>query len=147
MKIESPAFRHGADIPSDHTCDGVDRSPALKWSDVPAGAQSFALIADDPDAPVGTWVHWVLYDLPADLKGIPEGAAGIPGQSGMTDFRRPGYGGPCPPQGKHRYYFKLYALDRLLELPAGATKKELLKAMEGHVLEEAVLMGTYQRKR
>lgn len=151
MHLISPAFDHGAPIPPEHTCDGSNVSPELRWDDVPEGTQSLALIADDPDAPRGTWVHWVLYDLPADAQGLP---ARIPagktiaggGTHGRNDFPELGYGGPCPPGGIHRYFFRLYALDRTLELEAGATKDRLLTAMQGHVLATAELMGTYRRR-
>ncbi len=151
LKITSAAFQEGARIPVEFTCDGPDRSPALAWSGAPAGTKSFALVCDDPDAPVGTWVHWVLYDLPGTAAGLPEG---VPkdrelrggGRQGTNDFRRIGYGGPCPPPGKpHRYFFKLYALDTTLGLAAGATKQQLLDAAKGHVLAEAQLMGTFGR--
>jgi Raf kinase inhibitor-like YbhB/YbcL family protein len=154
MKIQltSTAFAEGKDIPIGHTGQGKDISPPLTWTGMPAEAKSLALIADDPDAPVGTWVHWVLYDLPPAMTQL---AADVPksqllasgAKQGINDFRRLGYGGPMPPPGKpHRYFFKLYALDKTLDLKPGATKMELLKAMEGHVLAEGQLMGTYQRK-
>ena len=135
-----------------YTCDGNDVSPPLAWTNSPANAKSFALIADDPDAPVGTWVHWVLYDLPTGTSSLPENVAKsqyISGNAmqGLNDFQRLGYGGPCPPPGKpHRYFFKLYALDATLSLKPGLTKKDLLKAMEEHVLAQGQLMGTYQRQ-
>ncbi len=149
--LSSPAFKSGAAIPKPHTCEGADQSPALLWSGAPAGTKGFALIADDPDAPVGTWVHWVLYDLPADITELPQGvpahdtlAGGA--KHGANDFRKVGYGGPCPPPGKpHRYFFKLYALDAPTNLPPRATKAEVLRAVEGHVLGQAELMGTYRR--
>ncbi len=150
--LTSAAFADGEPIPAKYTCDGNDVSPPLQWTNAPANTRCFALIADDPDAPVGTWVHWVLYDLPADSSALPENVAktqNITGNAkqGVNDFRRLGYGGPCPPPGKpHRYFFKLYALDRVLDLKPAVTKKDLLKAMEGHVLAEGQLMGTYQRK-
>lgn len=150
IHITSPAFHEGKSIPSRYTCDGEDMSPPLEWGEVPAGTQSIALISDDPDAPMGVWVHWVLYNLPPDTRSLqedmppdeklPNGAL-----QGVTDFRRTGYGGPCPPSGTHRYYFKLYALDRKLDLGAGAAKNDLLKAMEGHILGEGMLMGVYKR--
>ena len=151
MQITSSVFQEGEAIPSKYTCDGEDVSPPLSWSRVPDGTESFALIADDPDAPGRTWVHWVIYDLPSGLTSLPEGikAAERPrvgGTHGITDFRRIGYGGPCPPSGTHRYFFKLYALDTVVDLPPGATKKKLLQAMEGHILAEAQLMGTYSRR-
>ena len=152
MQLTSTAFAEGGAIPAKHTCDAKNVSPPLKWSGVPAGAKSLALIVDDPDAPVGTWVHWVLYDLPATTTELAEdmpksqyvtGGA----KQGLNDFRRLGYGGPIPPPGKpHRYYFKLYALSKTLGLTPGATKKDVLQAMEGHVLAEGQLMGMYQRK-
>jgi Raf kinase inhibitor-like YbhB/YbcL family protein len=152
MELTSTAFAEGAPIPAKHTCDEKDLSPPLKWSGVPAGAKSLVLIADDPDAPVGTWVHWVLYDLPANTTELAEDvpksqyvAGGA--KQGQNDFRRLGYGGPCPPRGKaHRYFFKLYALDNLLDLKPGASKKEVERAMGGHILAHCELMGTYQRK-
>ncbi len=152
MKIESPAFSSAQPIPQKFSCEGPDVSPALSWSDAPQNAKSFALIADDPDAPVGTWVHWVIFNLPAQTKALPEGvpktdsAAGA--VQGRNDFGKIGYGGPCPPPGKpHRYFFKLYALDSTLDLKAGAKKPEVEKAMQGHILAQSELMGTYQRKR
>jgi len=145
MKLHSTAFADGAPIPKKHTADGADVSPPLAWSDVPAGTQSFALICDDPDAPRGTWVHWVLLDLPAQTAALPEGVRDA-GVDGRNDFGKPGYGGPAPPHGKpHRYFFKLYALDRDLKLSAGASKAQVETAMQGHVLDQAQWMGTYQR--
>ncbi len=151
IQITSAAFTEGGAIPKKHTCDGEDISPALAWSGIPSGTQSLALIADDPDAPVGTWVHWVLYNIPSTLNGLPEGVAKSPnvegiGLQGNNGFRRSGYGGPCPPKGKpHRYFFKLYALDTSLNLKAGATKADIEKAMGGHILAQGQLMGTYGR--
>jgi len=148
IKLTSSAFKEGAMIPAQYSCDGKDISPPLSWSEVPGGTKSFALICDDPDAPIGTWVHWVVYNIPNNVTSLPENVP--PNKSvmgnilqGMTDFRRIGYGGPCPPRGTHRYYFKIYALDTMLNLPAGATKRELLRAMEGHILAEGQLMGKY----
>jgi len=152
IQITSTAFADGQPIPAKYTCDSEDVSPPLQWTNVPARTKSFALIADDPDAPMGTWVHWVAYDLPANTSALPEGVAKTPtlaggAKQGMNDFRRLGYGGPCPPPGKpHRYFFKIYALDTLLNLKPGFTKKELLQATNGHVLAEGQLMGTYQRR-
>jgi len=149
--LSSAAFPPGGEIPSKYACSGADVSPALSWNDPPAGTQSFALIADDPDAPVGTWVHWVAYDLPASARQLPEGvpkteAIAGGGVQGQNDFRKTGYGGPCPPPGKpHRYYFKLYALDGKLNLKPGATKKVVEPAMEGHILAQAEVMGRFQR--
>jgi hypothetical protein len=127
-----------------YTCDGQDISPPLEWSGTPEGTQSLVLISDDPDAPVGTWVHWVLFDLPADTNSLPEGAQDL-GTDGNNSWRRPGYGGPCPPSGTHRYFFKLYALDTALNLEAGASKEQVEKAMQGHILAQGELMGKYER--
>lgn len=153
MELESPVFREGDTIPTRHTCDGEDLSPPLRWSGVPDGTRSLALVVDDPDAPAGTWVHWVLYGIPAALGELPEGVP--PGETapegvrqGRNDFRRLGWGGPCPPpNGAHRYRFELLALDAEPELDPGATKKQLLEAVEGHVLARALLTGTYRRSR
>jgi Raf kinase inhibitor-like YbhB/YbcL family protein len=154
FSLRSPAFADGAAIPVRHTCDGPDVSPPLAWSDAPAGTRSFALIMDDPDAPAGTWVHWVLYNLPAATSELPETVAKVEGldlggaRQGRNDFRHPGYGGPCPPPGPaHRYIFKLYALDAVLELRPGAKKPELEAAMQGHMLAMAQLVGTYARRK
>ena len=152
IQITSAAFADGQPIPAKYTGDGKDFSPPLQWTNAPANAKSFALIADDPDAPVGTWVHWVAYDLPATSGALPEDVAttqNLTGNAkqGLNDFRRLGYGGPCPPPGKpHRYIFKIYALDTMLGLKPDATKTDLLKAMEGHVLAQGQLIGTYQRR-
>jgi hypothetical protein len=150
MEITSTAFANDGMIPRRFTCDGEDISPPLSWKGVPPGAKSLALIADDPDAPRKTWVHWVVYNLPAASGGLPENvppertiAGG--GRQGTSDFGRVGYGGPCPPSGTHRYFFKLYALDAELGLAPGAAKEELLQAMAGHELAEAQLMGRYRR--
>jgi Raf kinase inhibitor-like YbhB/YbcL family protein len=151
MELKSSAFQNGAEIPPKYTCDANDVSPALSWDKAPAGTRVFALIADDPDAPVGTWVHWVLYDLPAETKELPEGIVAtetLPNgaKQGVNDFRKVGYGGPCPPPGSpHRYFFKLYALDAPTNLKPRATKQQLLDALKGHVLGEAELMGRYKR--
>jgi len=150
IRVESSVFTEGGLIPRKYACDGADISPPLSWSGIPEGSKSLAIIADDPDAPAGTWVHWVVYNLPTDLIGLPEN---IPkqktltsgGAQGTTDFRKVGYGGPCPPSGTHRYFFKVYALDALLDLDAGATKKELLKAMEGHIIAQGEVVGKYKR--
>lgn len=151
LEIKSSAFSESGSIPSQYTCDGKDVSPPLSWSGMPAGTKSLALICDDPDAPAGVWVHWVIYDLPPSSAGLPEGvppreevAAG--GRQGKNDFRKIGYGGPCPPSGTHRYVFTLSALDRELGLPAGATKAQLLSAMRGHVLAEGKFTGKYSRR-
>ena len=151
MELKSPAFQNGGEIPRKHTCDGGDISPALAWTDVPSRAKTFALIADDPDAPGGTWVHWVIYDLPATGKEMPEAIAAedtLPGgaKQGVNDFRKAGYGGPCPPPGRpHRYFFRLYALDMATNLKPRATKQQLLDAIKGHIVAEAELVGKYGR--
>ncbi len=151
LQLTTSAFPSQGTIPKKFTCDGSDVSPPLAWSGAPPGTRSFALIVDDPDAPVGTWVHWVLYDLPANTKELAEG---VPKQEqlsngarqGRNDFRKIGYGGPCPPPGKpHRYFFKLYALDKKLDLKAGASKAEAESAMKGHILAQAELMGRFGR--
>ncbi len=150
MKLSSPAFKDGAAIPRVHTCDDRDISPALKWEGAPQGVKSFALICDDPDAPRGTWVHWVIFNIPPDKQELPEN---LPTKDSLTDgtkqgkndFGNIGYGGPCPPGGTHRYFFKLYALDASVQLQAGCTKAQLLDAMKGHILAEAQLMATYKR--
>jgi len=151
ITLTSTAFQEGGPIPRKHTCDGSDVSPPLAWSGVPEGTKSLALICDDPDAPAGTWVHWVLYDIPATRAGLPEGVskdgvvAGV-GAQGRNDFKHIGYGGPCPPPGKpHRYFFKLYALGSELGLKSGVGKKDLVKAMRGHTLAEGRIVGTYRR--
>jgi Raf kinase inhibitor-like YbhB/YbcL family protein len=156
LVITSPAFANGGAIPLRYTCEGEDISPELRWESNPAGTKSFALIADDPDAPDPqapkiTWVHWVLYGIPADVhvlaenlgdtRGLPPGT-----KQGLNDWKRVGYGGPCPPIGTHRYFFKLYALDAVLPDLGRPTKAQLLDAMKGHVLEEAQLIGTYKKK-
>ncbi len=151
IELTSPAFEEGGTIPSKFTCVGEDVSPHLEWADVPEGTKSLALICDDPDAPIGTWVHWVIYGIPAGTMSLAEGVPadetveGVALQ-GKNDFKRIGYGGPCPPPGKpHRYFFKLYALDTELDLKPGATKKDLEKAMKDHILARGQLMGTFQR--
>jgi Raf kinase inhibitor-like YbhB/YbcL family protein len=151
MILESSAFKPGEAIPAKYTCDGEDLSPPLSWSAMPANARSLALTAVDPDAPRGTWVHWVAWNIPANThtlsEGFPkEGTSSTQIKQGMTDFKRPGYGGPCPPSGTHRYFFTLYALDTVLNLPPQTTKSELQEAMKGHIVDQAELMGTYQRK-
>ena len=151
IKIKSPVFVPGGKIPGKYTCDGMDISPPLVWTSGPEGTKTFALICDDPDAPMGTWVHWVLFNLSADIIELrenvqPERELERGAKQGMNDFRKIGYGGPCPPGGTHRYYFKLYALDTEINLEAGATKSELLKAMEDHILAEGQLMGRYERR-
>ena len=154
LAIGSPVFDNLGEIPRRYTCEGEDVSPPLTWSGVPEGTRSFALIVDDPDAPDPlapkmTWVHWVLYNLPADVHGLPEAVTETalpPGTGqGLNDWKRTGYGGPCPPVGRHRYFFKLYALDRVLPDLGTPTKPALLEAMAGHVLAQAQLMGTYEK--
>jgi len=153
--LRSTSFVHGAEIPARHTCEGKDLSPALLWTDLPAGTQSLALIVDDPDAPdparpLRTYVHWVLYDIPATASGLPEGVtrAELPRGTleGLNDWKRMGYGGPCPRIGRHRYFHKLYALDAVLPDLHSPAKAVIVAAMEGHVLAGAELMGTYQKK-
>ena len=153
IEVSSPAFAEGGPIPGKYTCEGEDISPDLSWSGVPEGVRSIALIADDPDAPAGTWVHWVLYGLPADATGLDQGVPDtetLPNgaKQGSNDFNRLGYGGPCPPKGHgvHRYYFKVYALDAETSLGPGATKEELLREMEGHILGQGQVMGTFERR-
>ena len=155
MRLTSPSFGDGGEMPRRHTCEGDEVSPALAWSALPPGSKSLALIADDPDAPDPaaprmTWVHWVLYGIPPSAAGLPEGAsaATLPAgtREGVNDFKRAGYGGPCPPIGRHRYFFKLYALDTVLPDLAKPTKPKLEQAMEGHILGSAQLVGTYQKK-
>jgi Raf kinase inhibitor-like YbhB/YbcL family protein len=151
--IHSPVLSSQAAIPAKYTCEGDDVSPPLAWSDPPAGTKSFALIVDDPDAPDPAapkvvWVHWVVYDLPADTRELAEGASeSLPAgaRAGKNDWKRTGYGGPCPPVGRHRYFHKLYALDVVLGDRGAIGKKELEKAMAGHVLAHAELVGTYQK--
>ncbi|MEB3182529.1 MAG: YbhB/YbcL family Raf kinase inhibitor-like protein [Nostocaceae cyanobacterium] len=151
MKLESTAFKSDSLIPSKYTCDGEDISPALSWSEPPSGTKSLALIVDDPDAPGKTFVHWVLYDIPATARSLPENVAAVNNLpngtlQGKNDFGKLGYGGPCPPGGTHRYFFKLYALDKKLDLESGATKAQVLVTMDGHILASAELMGGYQRQ-
>ena len=151
LEMKSDAFEADGDIPEQYTCDGADVSPPLTWKGTPEGTVSLALICDDPDAPRGTWVHWVLYNLPSDLTELPKGIDTSPSlesgwRQGRNDFDRTGYGGPCPPPGTaHRYFFKVYALDAAVNLEPGAAKAELLEAIEGHVLAQASLMGRYAR--
>lgn len=151
IKITSSAFEQGGLIPAKYTCDGDDISPPLQWKAVPEGTKSIALISDDPDAPVGTWVHWVLFNLPADARELsenipPEKVLPNGARQGVSDFGRIGYGGPCPPSGTHRYFFKIYALDTEIDLAAGATKGQLLETMEGHILGQGQLIGKYKRQ-
>ena len=154
LTLTSPAFSHQGEIPRKYTCEGEDISPPLAWSDPPEGTQSFALIVDDPDAPDPkaprmTWVHWVLYNLPAEARKLPEGVtrANLPPgtKEGQNDWKRTGYGGPCPPIGRHRYFHKLYALDAVLPDLGAPSKAELEQAMAGHILAKAELIGTYEK--
>lgn len=154
LTLTSSAFSHDSEIPTRYTCEGDDISPALSWTDVPAGTKSLALIVDDPDAPDPaapkmTWVHWVLYNVPASASGLPEAVAtqSLPAgtKEGLNDWKRTGYGGPCPPIGRHRYFHKLYALDVTLPDMGRPTKADLENAMKGHVLAQAELIGTYQK--
>jgi Raf kinase inhibitor-like YbhB/YbcL family protein len=142
MMITSPEFDNSASIPARFTCQGEDVSPALNIAGIPEGAQSLALIIDDPDAPGGTWVHWVVFDIPVGA-GIDEGS--VPGKQGRNDFGKNDYGGPCPPSGTHRYFFKVYALDTMLNLNEGISKQELEGAMQEHILAEAELIGVYKK--
>ncbi len=150
MELKSKAFESGGMIPAKYTCDGEDISPPLQWSDPPVGTKSLALISDDPDAPVGTWVHWVVWNIPPSARSLDEKLPkkeSLPDgtRQGTTDFRRIGYGGPCPPSGAHRYFFKLYALDTTLNLPGSTTKKDLEREMQRHILGQAELVGKYRR--
>jgi Raf kinase inhibitor-like YbhB/YbcL family protein len=154
LTLQSPAFQNNAEIPSAHTSDGADTSPPLEWTGAPAGTKSFALVVDDPDAPDPkapkmTWVHWVLHDIPASASKLAAGVTALPAgtHEDLNDWKRAGWGGPSPPIGRHRYFFKLYALDAALGDLAKPTKAALEKAMQGHVLEKAELIGTYQKKK
>ena len=152
FELKSPDFSSSGMIVAENTCDGADSSPELKWTNPPVGSKSFALIADDPDAPMGIWVHWVMYNIPETIQNLPHGIPkselfGKVIRQGITDFGRPGYGGPCPPRRfLHHYHFKLYALDLTPELPSGLTKGRLLRAIQSHILAETELIGKYQRK-
>lgn len=151
MDVKSTAFENGGMIPARYTCDGKNVSPALEWYSIPSGTRSITIIADDPDAPMGTWVHWVYYDIPPETTSLPENVSPREhppsgGTHGVNDFGKTGYGGPCPPGGTHRYYFKIYALDAVLGVTPGATKKQIVKAMEGHILDKTQLMGKYKRR-
>ena len=151
MEIKSPAFENEGMIPSEYTCDGKNISPQIKWENIPDHTKSLALICDDPDAPAGDWVHWVIFNIPPDVTELEEN---IPlskelkngAVQGLNDFRKNGYGGPCPPSGTHRYYFKLFALDKMLAPDANAKKQDLLDAMQGHILAQAQIMGKYKRQ-
>jgi hypothetical protein len=151
MELKSSVFEAGSTIPKKYTCQGEDISPPLSWNTVPEKTQSLALICDDPDAPMGVWVHWVMFNLPADTRELaenvpPQKTLANGAKQGTNDFRKIGYGGPCPPSGEHRYFFKLYALDIKIDHEAGLKKADLLKIMEGHILDESKLMGTYRRR-
>jgi Raf kinase inhibitor-like YbhB/YbcL family protein len=151
LELQSPDFTAGGNIPKQFTCDGANISPALSWNAPPAATQSFVLIADDPDAPVGTWVHWVIFDLPANLRALPQDfpkneQSADGSRQGRNDFGKIGYGGPCPPPGKpHRYFFKLYALEAKLNLMPGATKKDVERAMQGNILAQSEYTGRFSR--
>lgn len=149
FQVTVAAWPEGGPIPKQYTCDGANVSPAAEWSGEPAGTKSFVLIMDDPDAPAGTWNHWLLYDIPAQVRRIDEGAANPPGLGGVNDFGKPGYGGPCPPRGhgRHRYYLRVFALDTpSLGLKPGARRAEIERAMGKHILARAAHMGVYERK-
>ena len=150
IAVKSSAFENNGSIPKKYTCDGENMSPRLEWTDV-KGAKSFAIICDDPDAPSKTWVHWVVYNIPADVKKLEEsapveGKLGNGAMQGINDFGKSSYGGPCPPSGTHRYLFKVYALDTMLELKGNVTKDKLLEAMGGHIIEEGQLTGKYGKQ-
>jgi len=151
ITVTSSAFKEDGIIPAKYTCDGDNISPPLNWQQVPQGVKSFALISDDPDAPIGIWIHWVMWNIPAEANGLPEAVPTSPqlpdgSKQGVTSSRSHGYHGPCPPSGTHRYYFKVYALDTMLDLPDSSTKQNLLEAMKGHILAEGSLMGKYKRQ-
>ena len=145
FKLSSPAFNHGMQIPSKYTCDGMNINPHLAIHGVPERAKSLALIMEDPDAPGGTWVHWLLWNIPTETKEIKEHTVPFNAMEGLSSWRKSGYGGPCPPSGSHRYFFRLFALDRKLKLAPDSGKQELETAMEGHILATTELMGTYMR--
>jgi Raf kinase inhibitor-like YbhB/YbcL family protein len=146
VTLSSPAFGSGGAIPAKHTCDGTDINPPLEIGPVPAGTASLALIMDDPDAPAGTWVHWVLWNIPPQTREIRENSVPSGASQGSNDWKRNSYGGPCPPSGTHRYFFKLYALDAPLKLGPATGKPELVRAMQGHILGQGELMGTYRKR-
>lgn len=146
MKITSPAFKHNGMIPQKFTCDGEDMNPPLAFEGVPPGAKSLALIMDDPDAPRGMWVHWVVWNIDPGTTAVGENTVPAGGKQGMNDFRKHDYGGPCPPSGTHRYFFKLYALDRTLDPGQNITKTELEAAMKNHIIGQAEMIGLYKRK-
>jgi Raf kinase inhibitor-like YbhB/YbcL family protein len=146
LKLSSPAFKHNGSIPIKYTCDGADVNPPLTIENIPSSAKSLALIVDDPDAPAGTWVHWVLWNIGPDTKEIGENTVPSGALQGVNDFRKHDYGGPCPPSGTHRYFFKLYALDMKLGLGPKTNKAELERAMKGHIIAQGELIGQYKRK-
>lgn len=146
LKISSPVFENNGYIPAKYTCDGRDINPSLLIENVPANSKSLALIVDDPDAPRGTWVHWVLWNIDSKTKQIKENSIPVGAKQGLNDFRKHTYGGPCPPSGTHRYFFKLYALDTLLNLDSNATKANLEDAMKGHIIEQTQIIGLYKRR-
>jgi Raf kinase inhibitor-like YbhB/YbcL family protein len=147
IQVKSSAFADGVAIPKTYTCDGREISPPLSWSGVPEKAKSLTLICDDPDAPMGTFTHWLIYNMSPQVKELPEGRApGEGAREGKNDFKKTGYGGPCPPSGTHHYRFTLYALDTNVDLPAGATRDQVQKALKGHVLAKGRLVGTYSRR-
>lgn len=146
MKILSSAFKNNTNIPSKYACDGDDVNPPLEFIDIPEKAKSLVLIIDDPDAPTKTWVHWVVYNISPNATGVDENSVPKNGIEGMTDFGKPGYGGPCPPSGTHRYFFKLYALDIVLDLPEGATKQMVEQKMQGHIIDQSELIGLYSKE-
>ncbi|HET6594020.1 MAG TPA: YbhB/YbcL family Raf kinase inhibitor-like protein [Anaerolineales bacterium] len=145
LELTSDAFAHGQSIPAKYTCAGRNISPALVWNEPPSGTRSFALIMDDPDAPLGTWIHWVLFNIPAEARSLRENTDTGAMSVGKNSWGDLGYGGPCPPGGTHRYYFKLYALDSTLNLRPGATKEQMLQEMKGHILAQGELMGTFSK--
>lgn len=146
LTISSPAFNHGEAIPPRYSCDGADASPPLVIGKIPPAARMLALIMDDPDAPAGTWVHWVVWNIPVQTREIPENSLPPGASQGKNDWKRNSYGGPCPPSGTHRYYFRLYALDTLLQLASSTTKADLERAMKGHILARGELMGIYRKR-
>jgi Raf kinase inhibitor-like YbhB/YbcL family protein len=145
LKLSSLAFKHKSSIPAKYTCDGADVNPPLGIENVPAVAKTLALIVDDPDAPGGIWVHWVVWNIGPDTRTIEERSVPAGASEGVNDFRKPAYGGPCPPSGTHRYFFKLYALDTSLALAKNASKRDLEQAMKGHIVAQAELIGLYRR--
>ncbi|OGY26813.1 MAG: hypothetical protein A2864_02320 [Candidatus Woykebacteria bacterium RIFCSPHIGHO2_01_FULL_39_12] len=146
MKLTSPVFGNNGNIPAKYTCDGEDINPPLSIADIPQGAKSLCLIVDDPDAPAGDWVHWTLWNIAPHTNKIEENSAPVEAVEGTTDFGKTGWGGPCPPSGTHRYQFKLYALDTNFPLPSSSRKNEIERAIEGHILDQSLLIGLYQRK-